>query len=287
MTNVAFLGLGAMGLRMAKNLVKAGHHVVVYNRTAERAKELEAEGAKTASTPREAAERSDIVISIVTDNGASRAIWLDASTGAAAGLRPGTVAIESSTLTPEWARELASAVAKTGAEFLDAPVVGTRPHAEGAQLVFLVGGEASTFDKAQATLSCMGSKVVHVGPQACGMIMKLAVNALFGIQIAAFGEIIGMVRKSGIDGDKAITMLSGMAITSPAMARVAQLMAARTFSPNFPIDLVEKDFGYVVANAASVDASFEIAAAVRGVYARAKSEGHGGDDISGIAQLFD
>ncbi len=195
MSTVAVLGLGAMGRRMAKKLLEAGHDVVAYNRTGERARALEAEGATRAESPREAAARSDIVIGMVTDDDASRAVWLDANTGAIGGLREGAVAIESSTLTSAWVRELADAVTARGAGFLDAPVVGSRPQAEAGQLIYCVGGAAETLNKARGGLSAMGAAIHHVGPVAAGIATKLAVNALFGIQVAALGEMLGMVRK--------------------------------------------------------------------------------------------
>src|SRR5215470_16372325 len=124
MSKVSVMGLGAMGFRMAQRLLKAGHEVVVYNRTKERASAIESEGAQLAASPREAAERSYIVISMVTDDNASRSLWLDKETGAANGLRHGSIAIESSTLTPAWVSALADDVSRCNAKFLDAPVVG-------------------------------------------------------------------------------------------------------------------------------------------------------------------
>jgi 3-hydroxyisobutyrate dehydrogenase len=287
MTTVAVLGLGAMGLRMATNLLAAGHQVVVYNRTEERARALEAAGATRARTPRHAAERCEIVISMVTDEDAARALWLDESAGAAGGLRPGAIAIESSTVTPAWANALAGAVAARDATFLDAPVVGSRPQAEAAALVFLVGGAAEALDRARGVLSAMGSAIHHVGPVGAGMIMKLAVNGLFGIQVAALAEILGMLEKSGIARAQAVEALGAMPVTSPALKGIAALMAARSFAPLFPIDLVDKDFRYILEAARRVGAATPASAAVREVYAQARRQGHGNYNIAGVVQVFD
>lgn len=287
MSTVAVLGLGAMGVRMAKKLLETGHDVVVYNRTGERARALEAEGATRAESPREAAARSEFVISMVTDDDASRAVWLDANTGAIGGLREGAVAIESSTLTPAWVRELADTAAARGAGFLDAPVVGSRPQAEAGQLIYCVGGAAETLAKAREALSAMGAAIHHIGPVGAGIAMKLAVNALFGIQVAALGEMLGMVGKSGIDVKQAVAVLGTLPTTSPALKAVAGQMTARSYAPLFPIHLVEKDFRYITEAAAQVNARVPTSAAVREVYARALREGYGDDNISGIAQLFD
>lgn len=281
---VAILGLGAMGSRMAKNVLRAGHEVIVYNRTSDRAEALEAEGAQVAATPREAAVRAEIVISMVTDDDASRTVWLGEE-GAACGLRESTVAIESSTLTPRWTREVAKRVSEQNADFLDAPVVGSRPQAEAGALIYLVGGAAETVERVRPVLEIMGNAVHHVGPVGQGMTMKLVVNAFFGIQVAAMGELLGLIRRSGTDEQGAVRVLGAMPVTSPALKGAVNLMAARDFAPLFPIDLVEKDFRYVVETARSVDAAMPVSEAVRERYAQAIKAGYGGDNIAAIAKL--
>jgi len=287
MTRIAFLGLGAMGARMAQGLLGAGHDVVVYNRTPARAQPLEAAGAVRAETPRAAAARAEVVIAMVTDDDASRTLWLDPDTGAAGGLRDGALAIDSSTLTPGWVEELGAALTGRGVGFLDAPVAGSRPQAEAGGLIFLVGGDAATLERARPTLSPLAAAIHHMGPVGAGAAMKLAVNAIFGIQVAALAEALGMLAKSGIGQEKAIEVLGAMPITSPALKGIAGLMAARAFAPQFPIDLVAKDFRYVVEAAARVNAPVPTSTAVRALYERARDQGHGGDNIAGVVQVFD
>lgn len=284
---IAILGLGAMGARMAARLLDARHDVTVYNRTMDRARELAAQGARTAESPRQAAEGCDVVISCVRDDDASRAVWLDPDRGALVALGENAVAIESSTLTVEWTRELAAAAAKRDVAFLDAPVAGSRPQAEAGQLIYLVGGDASTVETVRDVLRVMGGAVHHCGPSGSGMVMKLAVNALFGVQVAALAEVLGMTRKAGISDGQAIEVLGAMPITSPALKGIGALMAGRTFAPMFPIDLVEKDFGYVVATTSRLGGDSPVATAVRGVYARAKDAGLGGDNITGVVKVFE
>jgi len=146
--DIAFLGLGAMGARMAARLVAAGHAVAVWNRSLAAAAPLVAAGARLTATPAEAASGATVVFSMVTDDVAARRVWLGGD-GAAAALRPGAVAIECSTVTPGWVRELAGGVAARGAHLLDAPVAGSRPQAEAGQLVFMVGGEAAALEAAR------------------------------------------------------------------------------------------------------------------------------------------
>ena len=280
---IAVLGLGAMGGRLAARLLQTDHHVVVFNRTERPARALEARGATFAGSAREAAEQADVTISMVHDDAASRDVWLDKTNGALAALREGSVAIESSTLTPVWARTLGEAVDVRGGRFLDAPVVGSRPHVEAGKLVYLVGGEAATVADVRGFLERLGSAVHHVGPVGAGMAMKLAVNALFGVQAVALAEVLSLLGHAGFDRTSAAEILSAMPTSSPAAARLAGLMAEGAFEPNFPIRLARKDLRYALA---ATSAEMPVIAAAADVFAEAEREGYGEDDIAGIAQPY-
>ncbi|WP_428261447.1 NAD(P)-dependent oxidoreductase [Haliangium sp.] len=286
MNEISILGLGAMGSRMAQRLLAAGHAVTVYNRTLARIQPLLDRGATAAATPREAATGADLVIAMVTDDDASRALWCGPD-GALAGLAPGAIAIESSTLTPAWVRTLDEQVRARDAHLLDAPVAGSRPQAEAGALIYLVGGPASALDRARPALAAMAGAIHHVGPVGAGATVKLAVNALFGVQVAALAELLGVLARADIEPARAVELLTAMPVTSPALAGVGALMAARSFAPQFPIDLVEKDLGYLEANAAQVAAEVPTTRAVREVYAQAQRAGHGGDNIAAVARLFE
>jgi 3-hydroxyisobutyrate dehydrogenase-like beta-hydroxyacid dehydrogenase len=283
---IAVLGLGAMGERMARRLMAAGHVVTVYNRTPERARQLVQAGAKGAATPREAAMESRVVLSMVRDDEASRQVWLDSRDGALAALAPDGLAIEASTLTPAWVEELSRSVEMRGTHFLEAPVVGSRPQAEAGQLIVLAGGSPAAFEAARPLLEPLAAAIHHAGPVGHGAVLKLAVNTLFAVQVAALGEVLGMVRKAGIDEQRAVEILGGMPVTSPAMRAVSSLMASKTYDPLFPIGLVEKDLGYAVEAARRADADVPTTEAVRAVYRQALEAGFGGDNIAGVAQLF-
>lgn len=279
---VAFLGLGAMGRRMAAHLL-ADHSLTVWNRTPERADDLRQHGATVANTPREAAQGAGLVVACVRDDEASREVWLGED-GALVGLADDAVAIEASTLTPGWAREWAEAVG--AARCLEAPVVGSRPQAEAQKLVSLVGGEAALLERARPVIGAWSGAIRHAGGHGAGATLKLAVNALFAIQAAAFAETLGSLRQSGVDLQTAADLLGGLPITSPAAARLVGLMAAGEFAPNFPVELVEKDLGYAVEHSASVGASVPVTEGAREAFARAIREGYGNDDIAGVAQVF-
>lgn len=287
MTRIALLGAGAMGSRMAQNLLKAQYKLIVYNRTADKVKPLIDQGAVYADSPKAAAEQADIVISMVTNNESSRNVWLDPKFGAALGLNETSIAIESSTLTVGYIRELAAAITQRGAALLDAPVVGSRPQAEAGKLIYLVGGESETLAQVQTVLSSAGaSEIHHVGENGQGMAMKLAVNALFGIQIAALAEALGMLAKGGISGDRAMVLLGELPILSPAAKLAGNLMLTGNHTPLFPIELVEKDFRYAIARDQTSGATMPIATALQDVYQKAIAEGYGQDNITGVIQLF-
>ena len=284
---IAILGLGAMGSRMAVNLLKAGYTVTVWNRSPESTKPLAAKGANLATTPKLAAKSADIVISMVTDINASKAVWLDSETGALSGMVEGAIAIESSTLTVNWIKELAAEITGQGIGFLDAPVVGTRPQADSGNLVYLVGGKAEILKQAEnILLSAGGGKINHVGEIGEGMAMKLAVNAMFGIQIAAFSEIIGMLTKNGLKLETAIQYISDLPVMSPAVKNAANLILKDNHQAMFPIDLVEKDFRYVMQTAADIKATVPISEAIHQVYLHAVDKGYGRDNITGVVKLF-
>lgn len=179
MTTIAFLGLGAMGVRMAANLAKAGHAVTVWNRDAAKAQAFCEDGGSMAGTPHEAAMGAEIVISMVTDDVAARSVWLNQETGALGGMSAGAVANECSTVIPAWVRELGHSARAAGVSVLDASVAVSRPQAEAGQLIVMVGGGAAAVVKAEPALSTLAAKLIHVGVVGHGAVLNLAVNTLF------------------------------------------------------------------------------------------------------------
>lgn len=285
MQKISVLGLGAMGARMAARLLDAGYDVTVYNRTPERAAPLRERGARVASSPRDAADGADLVLACVRDDEASRAVWLGEA-GALAGLSTDAIAVESSTLTTTWMQDLAESVRDHGADFLDAPVVGSRPHVEAGKLTYLVGGDADALTRARPVLEVLGGAVHHVGPAGTGTAMKLAVNAMFAVQAATLAELLATLRGLGIESDEAAQILNALPTASPAAARVATLMAERSYAPNFPIELVAKDLGYALAAGESAGIDSTVVAAAHRAFADAVEHGFGSDDIVGIAQRY-
>jgi 3-hydroxyisobutyrate dehydrogenase-like beta-hydroxyacid dehydrogenase len=283
---IAILGLGAMGSRMAKRLLQAGFTVAVYNRSSSPIDELVRAGAIDGKTPRMAAQGAEMVIAMVRDDEASRAIWCDERDGAAIGLGSAAIAIESSTLTPRWVKELASGIRATGAAFLDAPVVGSRPQADAGQLIHLVGGDEKVFEHARKVFSSLGGAAHHVGPIGCGSTLKLVVNTLFGTQVAVLAELLALLRCSGGDPAALAEILSSLPVTSPAAKGALALMLKQLDAPLFPIDLVEKDFAYTLAHAGMACSELPLTRAAHGLFAKAKAEGLEKLNITALGRLY-
>ncbi|WP_055074561.1 NAD(P)-dependent oxidoreductase [Pseudanabaena sp. 'Roaring Creek'] len=286
MNRIAILGIGAMGSRMVKKLLEAKYEVVVYSRSADKAKPLIELGATYAPTPREASERANVIISMVTDDEASREIWLNQDTGALLGLKPDAIAIESSTLTVAWTLELAKEIERCGAAFLDAPVVGSRIQVETGKLIYLVGGKAEYLSRVRDILLSISSTVHHVGGIGQGMTVKLAVNALLGIQVAALAEVIGMLTKNGMTGQEAMFCLSELPVISPAARTAGGLMVENNHAVNFALELMEKDLRYFTETAMAVNAVTPIANTMHDLYQEAISRGYGKDNFTGILRMF-
>jgi 3-hydroxyisobutyrate dehydrogenase len=285
-SKVAFLGLGAMGSRMAANLLKAGHELTVWNLTPEPAKRLAASGAKVATTPKEAAEGNDFIMAIVSNDEASRHVWLDQANGALLGTKAGAIAIESSTLTPVWVHELGSVATKAGVKLLDAMVSGSTPQAESGQLVFLVGGDAESLKRAEPVLKAVGSSIQHAGPAGCGALAKLVTNTLMGVQLATLAEMIGMLKRQGVDPKQVLDAVSATAMWNPHLTRDAESMLSRDFEKRFPIKLLAKDLGYTVKTAGG-DREAPTVSAVRDVFQSAIKQNLGDLNMTAVVKLFE
>ena len=282
--SVAILGLGIMGSGMANRLLSANFPLAVYNRNREKCVPFGSAGAFIADSPREASSRSQITLSMVADDAASRDVWLGEE-GALNGASAGSVLIESSTLSGDWIQELAAKAVERGCQFLDAPVTGTKPHAASGELVFLVGGSAEALAAAQPVFSVLGRDVVHLGPVGSGALMKLVNNFLCGVQAASFAEAVSMVDAGGLDRAKAMSILTGGAPGSGIVKRVAERIAANDFTPNFALRWMAKDLAYALQGASTKGISLQTAAAALTVFQQAIAEGLGDEDFSAVSKL--
>jgi 3-hydroxyisobutyrate dehydrogenase len=281
--NVAILGLGIMGSGMAQRLLSANFPLTVYNRNRAKSIPFAANGAFVAESPREAASHAQIILSMVADDVASRQVWLGAE-GALAGVSPSSVLIESSTLSLGWIKELETAAAELGCEFLDAPVTGTKPHAASGELLFLVGGSRDALDAARPVFSVLGRDAIHLGPSGSGALMKLVNNFVCGVQAASFAEALSLIDAGGLDRDKAVSILTGGAPGSGIVKRVADRVAANDFTPNFGLRWMAKDLAYAIGTASARGIPLRTAAAALSIFREAIAEGHGDEDFSAVAK---
>ena len=285
MARIAFLGLGAMGARMAARLIGAGHEVTVWNRTPERAAPLVEFGARSVPTPAQAAQGQEFVIAMVRDDAVAEQVWLGPD-GALAAMAPGAIGVECSTLSLPGVQALAAAFAAKGQPFVDAPLAGSRPQAEAGALIFLTGGEVEVIDAATPVLLAMGGAVHHAGPVGAGCMAKLLVNAMFGAQMALMGEMIGLIRAAGFKPGPVIDAYAATPVASPALKLSAPAMLGDAFPPAFPIDLVAKDFAMLARTADAADVKAPVAERTGVVFAYARDAGLGDLNITGIVRSY-
>jgi len=281
--NIAILGLGTMGAGMATNLLKAGFSLSVYNRTAAKAQALIGAGARFASTPVEAAKDASAIISMLADDAASREVWLGKD-GALDAVREGAILIESSTVSPGWVAEFARLAEQPGAELLDAPVTGSRTQAEAGQLSFLVGGKDTALAAATPVLKAMSKEIVHLGPVGSGAKMKLINNFLCGVQVASLAEGLAWIERSGLDRDKALSVLKAGAPGSPLLAAISARMANQTYTVNFLLKLMTKDLLYAQNEAAQCDVDLKTAEVARSLFETAIEQGFGDKDMASVIE---
>ncbi len=283
---ITFLGMGAMGVRMAKHLLQAGYPLTVWNRTASACDELVALGAVAAPTPMDAVADADVVISMVRDNEASRDVWLNAQTGAFFGMKENAIAIESSTLTVDWIQSLANMFAVEERLFLEAPVSGSRPQAEAAELVFLMGGEQSTFERVRNILKCMGKVSDNViGKVGSGALAKLCTNTLMGVQVVVLAEMIAMLQRNHANVDNTLAALAQTPAWSMIATRNTPSMLNGHFAPLFPVELIEKDMRYMLDSVGENQMSPVIRATQR-VFQQGVEHGFGAEQMTAVIKLF-
>jgi 3-hydroxyisobutyrate dehydrogenase-like beta-hydroxyacid dehydrogenase len=241
MSRLAFVGLGAMGSRLARRLLAAGHAVTGWNRTADKARGLVSAGLTPARSPREAAEGAEGVFVMVTDDAALRAVALG-SEGLIAGLAAGATLLEMSTVSPSVVRELESAVTARGAALLDAPVSGSTITVEQGQASFIVGGEVAALERARPWLLAMGTAVTHVGPLGLAKTMKVATNLGLAVQMLAFSEAVLLAEKAGIARERAVEALLKSVIASPMVKyRGPFVLGQMPTDAWFKVAMIQKD----------------------------------------------
>ena len=285
MQHIAVLGLGIMGGGIASNLLKAGHAVTVYNRTVQKAQALIAAGAAWADTPKVAATGADMVISVVGDDAASRAMWLGEN-GALAGMRPGALALECATISLDWVRELAGLATTAGARFVDAPMAGSKVAAAAGQLTLYVGASPEVFEEIRPTLAHFAATIIHFGPTGSGAIYKLVNNMIVAVQVSALAEGIAFAEKAGLDMPTVLKTITTGAVASPVVKMKAQAVIERNHTDtHFALRWMHKDLTYALRAADQLGISMPSTALARELLRMAMQQGWSDQDFGVVAEL--
>jgi 3-hydroxyisobutyrate dehydrogenase/2-hydroxy-3-oxopropionate reductase len=287
MANLAFLGLGIMGDPMARHLLRAGHTVALWSKTAGKAAEAAKEGkGVVCGTPQEAAARADVVFYCVGDSAMSRETALGVE-GVIHGVRPGAIVADCSTVAPELSRELHAAFTARGAHFLDAPCTGSKPGAEKGTLTFMIGGDAEVFAKAKPYFEIMGKQFYHCGGPGMGLQAKLTQNLILANIMQAFNEGIVLATKAGIAPAMMLDILDNSAAKSGLIAFKAPFIFDRNFDTNFSTKWMHKDISMALDSARQNGVPCPITAVTQQMFQAAITRGWGDDDFCSTIQVLE
>ena len=269
MTTVAFIGLGAMGSRIAMNLVSAGYDLQVWNRDKAKTKPFADKGIRVADSPAHAARGAQFVVSIVADDNATREVMLG-SAGVVGAAAAGTIVLDCSTNTPSMSREVAKAAAARSISYLDTPVSGSLPQAQAKELVFMVGGDKAAFDKAQPLFAAMGRMSRRMGESGAGATLKLINNMISASLTAAVAEGAQIAEAANLDRAGVMEVLNEGAAGSRVMKNKLPKIFNRDFTPQFHLELMDKDVRYFLQLASELDRPAPVASLVRSQFQAAR-----------------
>src|SRR5215471_2100259 len=279
---VAFLGLGIMGQAMASNLVKAGHDVRVWNRTPGK----EVEGARTGSSPADAARDAEVVWLCVADTVAVENI-LFGPQGVQESLAPGAIVADSSTISPIATRDFAEKVRAKGAEYVDAPVTGSKIGAENGTLLFIVGGSEPAIDTLKPLFAAMGKKIFRMGETGKGQAAKLVMNLQIALIYEGFAEALTLATKMGVDTDALLPLIMASMVKSGVVEYKAPFVMQRDFTPNFPLRLMHKDLRLALDAARESRVKLPGLETIEEIYEMASEDGHGDLDYAATLTLLE
>ena len=283
---VGFIGLGIMGKPMAKNLIEAGHELVVFNRTQSKAEELAGDGATVAGSPREVAERSDVIITMLPDSPQVEEV-LVGENGVLEGIKEGALIVDTSTISPVVTEELAAKVKEKGASMLDAPVSGGDVGAIEGTLSIMVGGSEEDFERARPLFEAMGKTVTHVGETGAGQVAKAANQIVVALTIEAVSEALVLGSKGGVAPEKILDVLGGGLAGNKVMEVKREKMLTHSFDPGFRIELHHKDLGIALAAGREYGVTLPVTAVVDQMLQELKMKGRGDRDHSALLTLIE
>ena len=286
METIGFIGLGIMGRPMAENLREADYELVVYNRSEEKADEFVEGGGEKASSPREVAEKSDVVITMLPDSPQVEELVLGED-GVAAGMSEGKLYIDMSSIAPATSRQVHEVLQEKGVEALDAPVSGGQPAAESGELAIMVGGSDEAVERARPILEVMGKAVTHIGPPGAGQVAKAANQVVVALTIQAVAEALTLVRKTGVDAAKVREALLGGLAQSKILEMHGERMLEHDFDPGFKLSLHRKDLAIALQAAREEGVPLLATAQAAEVMNALLASGHGDEDHAVIASFYE
>jgi 2-hydroxy-3-oxopropionate reductase len=283
---IGFIGMGIMGKPMSLNLLKAGFDVTVYNRTESKTAEPVSQGAKKADTPAEAAADSTVIITIVSDTPDVESVILGPN-GIIESIKPDSVVIDMSTISPESTRKIAARLKEKGAHMLDAPVSGGEQGAIDGTLSIMTGGETTIFERCLPVLQAMGKNVIHVGSNGMGQTVKLVNQILVTGTLNSVVEALIFASKSGVDLEKTIDAVKGGAAGSWQLLNLAPRIIERDFRPGFMIDLLVKDLNLVTGSAGKMGIDLPVTSLVKEMYEKLQAEGEGKNGTQALIKALE
>jgi 2-hydroxy-3-oxopropionate reductase len=283
---IGFIGLGIMGKPMARNLIKAGYSLIVYNRNRPSVDELAKEGAKAASHPQEVAAQAEVVITMLPDSPEVDQVY-SGDRGVFAGAQPGRLLIDMSSISPVVARRLAAEAEKQSLDMLDAPVSGGEAGAISGTLSIMIGGSAPAVERAMPIFQVLGKNIVHVGEAGAGQVTKAANQVVVGLTIAAVSEALVLATKAGVDPVKVRQVLLGGFAQSRVLEAHGQKMLERNFKPGFRIRLHEKDLGIALATGKEYGVPLMLTSILDQIMNAMKVMGRGELDHSGVITFIE
>jgi 3-hydroxyisobutyrate dehydrogenase-like beta-hydroxyacid dehydrogenase len=283
---IGVAGMGIMGSRMAMNLLAKGFPTAVWNRTAYKCRPLEHTGAKVASTPHELAEMSDVVITCVSDPAALERVVF-ASDGLLLGARAGFRLIDCSTVSPALSRRIAAALAERGGAALEAPVTGSKGGAEKGTLVLMTGGKREVHEELMPILMAIGNKAIYCGATGLASTMKLIGNSIISFMLEGFCEGAVAAQKAGLPLATVLEVIQASGYASPYFEFKGRAIERRDFDTHFSLDLLHKDQGLMLEEAAALKAPMPGLAAIRETTGAARAQGFGGEDISALVKVLE
>jgi 3-hydroxyisobutyrate dehydrogenase-like beta-hydroxyacid dehydrogenase len=283
---VGFIGLGTMGLPMANNLLKNGYELIIYNRTEEKMSFLREQGATVAHSPRDVAQKSEVVFTMLTADAAVEEVILGEN-GVLEGAEPGLIVVDSSTISPATSKKVAEELARLDVEMLDAPVTGSEPQAIEGILTFMVGGKKEIFERCQPLFSVMGQNAFYMGEHGKGSYTKLANNTMAAINLLSFSEGLTMATKAGIDPETFVKVVSGGGARSGMVESKSAKIINRDFKPHFMTQLIHKDLGLASNVAKELEIPTPVLGLVKEIFQMAKARGYGSEDMSAIIKCYE